>query len=1212
MVSTVNVRYAPTVQLPSGTVYWRVRATAAPVILRPEADRHFQAPETPYSTWEPVAGATSYAIEVGPDPQFIDTNVPGYAARTSRTTAAYLTGYQSSGTYYWPVRAELTSGYATAWTAARPYQVDGLPPVVRTAPADDFGPAVRDVVLDWEPVPGAAAYQLQVSTDDAFLSTVSGGDVSNVVATEWSPSATLPNDEYYWRVRAVDASGNAAPWPDTPFRFRRAWPQQPTLVHPVGTAPADRPLFYEWTPIERASSYTLTVTNAATGRSVCSRTTVHTTLADDSCVPASSGRYAWKVVATDGPSSVVTAEISQTAAVFDYAVPTSGSPAAPGTLTTSMVTGEATSMTGIAAFPPTGSRDVCALSFPDTCANLRQAPVLTWDPVPGATSYLVTVANDRELTTARAEYTVNQPMFTHTSTLRDGQAGAAYFWVVRPCAGGVCAPVTGIDDVTHSFAKKSVGPMLVAPANGARLQDDITLDWTSELDALRAPGADVGSALRTPAATEARTYTVETSTSPTFATLLESATVEETRYTSPSTTYPEGIVYWRVRATDGGSNPTVYSETRSFEKRSPVPALLAPRNGAALGADYTLSWEPLAFAGSYDLQVFADGNVNPVATATTRHTSWAPSSPFPVAAGAYTWRVRRVDARGRPGDWSALFSFRVEGFPLSAAAPAAGAVVPPTGGLFTWLPDARATGYRFERRRPNDPNNSVAETVTTQATAWAPTSTLAAGTTQWRVTALDSGGKELGSSSWREFVVIDPPAVATPVTISGSGRVGTELRAFAPTFDPVAEMTTYQWYRGLSTISGATGDRYTVTSNDVGSAITVRATGTRTGYRQAASTSNEIVAVTGDAPIMTAPPSIEGVRALGETLTVRPGTWAENPTLRYQWYRDDVAIPSRATGTTYTVTADDVAHRIHVVETASLSGRASGSAASDAVVPAPGAAPVNSSAPRLSTSGPVRPGDTVSVLRGSWSPSAELSYQWYRDGIAIPGQTESSYQLLSQDVGRRIHAVETARVLGRLDGQAATGAIVANGAVRAVTAPRIQGTPVVGSTMTVNPGTWSSAQVPGFDYQWFRSGQLISGATGSTYTLTAEDAARPVHVVVTATTSGYLPGTAASATTTVAKMSSATSVSLSPTRATVKERVTVSVQVSVSGLSSPGGTVTIYDGARKLTARALSSGAATYQLPKLGAGKHTIKVVYGGGTQVTGSSRSVRLTVTKR
>ena len=66
--------------------------------------------------------------------------------------------------------------------------------------------------------------------------------------------------------------------------------------------------------------------------------------------------------------------------------------------------------------------------------------------------------------------------------------------------------------------------------------------------------------------------------------------------------------------------------------------------------------------------------------------------------GPYTWRVRRNDAAGRPGAWSALRSFSVTKPAPVLAAPLVNADVAPSDAVFTWTAAPRATKYRFERR----------------------------------------------------------------------------------------------------------------------------------------------------------------------------------------------------------------------------------------------------------------------------------------------------------------------------------------------------------------------------------------------------------------------------------------------------------------------------------------------------------------------------------
>ncbi|WP_182524659.1 Ig-like domain repeat protein [Nocardioides dongkuii] len=1042
IADTVNLRYVPTVQLPDGELWWRVRSSgaedsawttesfrhderAAPTPIRPAVDAVLQPPvDTPRFAWQPVAGATAYTIQVSRDPEFTDPAL--ITANTQRTTAAVLVNYQLAGTYYWRVNATLGTGYATTWSEPREYRVEGLLPARLTGPTDSFDAPVREVVLDWEPVPGAVTYQVQVSTDGGFLSVVHSA--TGVTGTRYAPPTTLANDEYYWRVRPVDASGNVAPWPASPWKFRRAWPDQPHLVHPRGDIDGSMPFFFQWDAMEMASKYTVSLFGPD-GKEVCEVTTVHTTLADDGCRPGAAGDYSWVVLGRDegGSAAPTTDVLSQKPVPFHYE-PAPTPPTTPAQFSDSdMVTGHAASLTGTAAFG--SDRDVCTAVIPATCVDLRQTPVLTWDPVPGALSYRVSFWRDRELTTPLAELrpvVVQEPLWTPTTTtLPDSQAGSAYFWVVQPCAksGSGCA---GLKHARHSFAKKSVAPRLVTPVDGVDVSDDVTLDWTSELQALRHPDAPVGSSLTTPASTEARSYVVETAVDPDFVSRIESVTVDQTTFTSFKETYPEGPVYWRVRAIDGGNTPTVWSETGRFVKRSAAPVPTSPADGAAMGADYTLSWEPLPFAAAYEIEVYA-GPTKVAGSTSWKHASWAPSDPLPVSDAGYTWRVRRIDARGRKGEWSPVRSFHMTAIVPSTIAPAPGAVVVPSTSYFHWQPDERATSYRFERRKAG--TTSLVENVATRATAWAPTAALAAGSWEWRVVALDARNASLGASPWQGFSVVDPPAVVRPVTVAGSGAVGTELRATPPIFDPTVDAITYQWYRGSTPIDGATGEVYTVVRDDLGKKVSVRATGTLAGYTPAVTSSESLDGATGAALVPVTLPSIAGRPVVGQTLEVEPGTWPEEPRLRYQWFRD---------------------------------------------------------------------------------------------------------------------------------------------------------------------------------------GTAIRGADDEAYRLTAEDAGRGVWVVETATVTGLEPGTAESDGVTVARLASSTSLSLSASKVSAKERVTATVRVSVSGLSAPGGSVTIRDGGRKLKTLPLGSGATiTFKLPRLAKGKHKITATYGGSAQAAASSRTVALKVLK-
>jgi hypothetical protein len=163
---------------------------------------------------------------------------------------------------------------------------------------------------------------------------------------------------------------------------------------------------------------------------------------------------------------------------------------------------------------------------------------------------------------------------------------------------------------------------------------------------------------------------------------------------------------------------------------------------------------------------------------------------------------------------------------------------------------------------------------------------------------------------------------------------------------------------------------------------------------------------------------------------------------------------------------------------------------------APGALPLVS-APVPAIVGTVEYGSTLSVRTGLWQPApVTLGYQWFRDGERIAGATDPTYTIDAYDAGHRI----TVSVRGSRDGyvaQTRTSGQTKKVAAPVITAgtPRITGNPVVGRTLTAQPGVWKPSSLE-LGYQWKRDGKAIAGATAKTYTLTAADRGHTVTVVV--------------------------------------------------------------------------------------------------------------------
>jgi hypothetical protein len=190
--------------------------------------------------------------------------------------------------------------------------------------------------------------------------------------------------------------------------------------------------------------------------------------------------------------------------------------------------------------------------------------------------------------------------------------------------------------------------------------------------------------------------------------------------------------------------------------------------------------------------------------------------------------------------------------------------------------------------------------------------------------------------------------------------------------------------------------------------------------------------VSAGVPVDSAPPTITGTAAVGQTLTDVHGTWTNSPiSFAYQWERCDsaganCAAISGATAQTYVLTTADGTHTIRVIETAA-NGSGSGAGATSAqtaVVPGPiPPAPASSTPPTIS--GTAKAGKTLTESHGTWSNSPTgYTYQWERCNKtgalcgAITGATGQMYRLTGQDIGHTLKVIEVASNAGGAGGAA--------------------------------------------------------------------------------------------------------------------------------------------------------------------------------------------------
>jgi subtilisin family serine protease len=165
----------------------------------------------------------------------------------------------------------------------------------------------------------------------------------------------------------------------------------------------------------------------------------------------------------------------------------------------------------------------------------------------------------------------------------------------------------------------------------------------------------------------------------------------------------------------------------------------------------------------------------------------------------------------------------------------------------------------------------------------------------------------------------------------------------------------------------------------------------------------------------------------------------------------------------------------------------------------------------LAVTGVAGVGETLTATGDfAWNGADSHGYQWYRGSTPIAGATASSYKPTTSDVGKAISVASVGMKLG------STPSLHFSNAVGPVTkamkpgTPSMSGTGEVGYTLTAKVGTWSPTKLT-YHYQWNRNGTAITGATGKTYKLVADDAGSVITLSVTATKTGYTATTRTSA-----------------------------------------------------------------------------------------------------
>lgn len=816
-----STRYSPPVTVNNDEYWWQVRARDNAGNSIPWSDetrvlvRHFQRhwPDQPkleypatdarvgdpmFFEWSPVDHASRYQLDMSSDPNFSPNTITTcYTDATTLTPGVTAPYDQANGNctpqpgkvQYWRVRALDEpfpgGGVNGIWSDIQAFTYDpGM--VTPVAPAN--GSTVSVPTLRWDAARDAERYHIEITNNAG--SVVARTDT---YALSWTPNVKLDpaKSPYRWTVTSIDSNGHSSP----SVMFGDQWQFSVDGASPTtGSAPLT-PLSgntttarfpaIRWEPYPNATHYKVFIGPAGGTVTQVASNHHYPVFTDASKNSLATRSYDWVVEAWNGTSYLGTSPLGQFT-ITDLPP----------------VTGQRLALTGTSVESNSCNRKLSDAGV-NFCDNLRQTPVLDWNPTPEASHYLVYLFNDEELTNGVYPYdyvTTQNTRWSPSKLLPDSQAGDAYFWFVRPCkALNVCAPDP--IEATHSFDKESRQIQLATPVDGARVLDELELSWKDNLEVLQVPieGQQLKEgAPATNATVEAEQYRVQISDDRSFAKVLKTETVDQTTYTPYAQTFPEGPLYWRVQAIDGSGNSLTWSETRTINKQSDPVNQVAPATSSTVSSTPFFQWQPQDFAAGYTLEVYDDNDTtmslsNRVINITTKQAAYTHATPLPTSSANYLWRVRRLDADNKPGQWSPLRSFTVSGLAPGLSYPKSSSFVQGNDSSFSWRSVAGASTYRFEARM--DGQSYSSQNVTTHALSWAPTSTLYDGRWEWRVSSLDSRGQTIANTGWRTFYVDSTrPSVRRRLPGNGPSRYANWSATFS---EPVRRVnsTTMRLYR---------------------------------------------------------------------------------------------------------------------------------------------------------------------------------------------------------------------------------------------------------------------------------------------------------------------------------------------------------------------------------------------------------------------------------
>lgn len=593
--------------------------------------------------------------------------------------------------------------------------------------------------FEWEPVPGAATYRIQIDDEIAFATPILYNQATPNNRYIPTDNNSMQDGTLYWRVR-VETPAPVGEWSEI-REFTKVWgaaENAPTLLTPdIGETIEffEAPVF-SWTPVMGAADYVLKIDNDPDCNSPLQQKPTLATFYNLG-TRLTNGTYYWCVTPRDPAGrDGKTSEVRQVNVYY---------------------------------------AQIPQLLEPANGSAPAYTPTFQWTAVKGASAYRLQYSTDPNFVSSLSTVTTEQTTYTPLTSFPNDQTR---YWRVAAIYGNNWE---GPYSEAWSFEKKWYHqPVLLTPRDSEQTNAPL-FTWTPVREALR--------------------YRVEASFNPGFGSTIWTAETANTfHYQANWATDNWQTTYWRVTPYDQNGNPGVSSEVKSFR---PVydtafpeniwpryfysPPSIASGNYVAprdipISYDYTVDtptfyWSrtfvpaaaPREEAAYYRLQVDDNPNFNdPEWAVLTENLSATPtdSNPFtPTANTNYYWRVTPYAASGTVltnsltnQPW--LTQIDVARQPAATATTAPILLAPHHGEkVFATLPSfewqAQQDAVRYEIELGAASNFSVIDYFTrTTYTRHTPVARLPIGTYFWRVRGLDSSNVVVGTWSQIRRVVV--------------------------------------------------------------------------------------------------------------------------------------------------------------------------------------------------------------------------------------------------------------------------------------------------------------------------------------------------------------------------------------------------------------------------------------------------------------------------